>query len=315
MPLNTPEVLIIAVDAGDYARHVDAVSGGSIPCRVCNGVEAARDVYANQAVVMGEPDLIAEVIAEMPSVQWVQSCWAGVKPLLAAGRSDYRLTGVKGIFGQVMTEYVLGYLLAHELKILRRAEYQQERVWRSSPSGSLKGKKAGIMGTGSIGAHIAGSLTALGVQVSGLNRSGNAVKGFDQVLAVGQISSFLADLDYLISVLPDTPDTRHLLNAAAFDALPDHALLVNVGRGNIVDDGALIAALRANKLAGAVLDVFDEEPLPADNPLWTAPNLRITAHVAADSRAEDIAPIFVANYQRFVRGEELHFAIDFSRGY
>jgi len=313
--MNTAQVLIIAEDAVEYAQHIDAACIESIPLATCQTIEDARAAYNGQPVLLGEPNLIAEVISDMPAVQWVQSTWAGVKPLLALQRSDYILTGVKGIFGQQMSEYVLAWLLAHELKVLERSELQSQRIWGEETSGSLAGKKAGIMGTGSIGSHIAIMLEAFGVHVTGLSRRGDPVTGFKQVYPVERLNEFLTGLDYLVSVLPETKSTHGLLNADAIACLPDQAVFINIGRGNVLDETALITALCNRQMAGAVLDVFNEEPLPADSPLWTTPNLIITPHVAATSHAADIAPIFMDNYQRYMTRQRLKYVIDFGRGY
>jgi phosphoglycerate dehydrogenase-like enzyme len=171
------------------------------------------------------------------------------------------------------------------------------------------------MGTGSIGQHVAKTAGVFGIKVTGLSRSGNAAPGFDKVMPVGQLHEFLAGCDYLLSTLPQTNDTGNLLDAAALARLPEHAYFINVGRSNVVDDDALINALRNGKLAGAALDVFDEEPIPKDSPLWDAPNLSITAHVAAISHPLLIVPIFIDNYRRYKDGQPLKHVIDFATGY
>lgn len=314
-PLTRPQVLIISEDADEYARHLESLSVESIPLIACHTAEEAQAVYSGQTILFGEPNLIAEVIDSMPGVQWVQSTWAGVKPLLALHRADFVLTGVKGVFGQKMSEYALGYMLAHELKVFQRVQSQQRGEWDDTVSGSLCGKSVGIMGTGSIGSHLAAIFQSFGMHITGLNRSGKPVTGFERVFPAEHIISFLSGLDYLISVLPDTSATNHMLNPETFRALPKHAVLINIGRGNVVDYSALIKALHKQELAGAVLDVFEQEPLPSDSALWNTPNLLITAHVAADSQAADIAPEFIDNYQRFLDRQPLKFVIDFSQGY
>jgi phosphoglycerate dehydrogenase-like enzyme len=135
------------------------------------------------------------------------------------------------------------------------------------------------------------------------------------VFAAGRLVDFLAEPDYLCCVLPDTPATTNLLDEAAFRAMRRGSYLLNVGRGNLIDEAALLDALGSGRIAGAVLDVFKEEPLPPESPLWRAPNLIVTAHMAADSRPRDVARIFIGNYNRFVAGRPLRFLVDFERGY
>lgn len=308
-------MLIIGEEAESYARYIAETSGGKIPLVICPDVQTAREQYQNHEIAIGQPDMLAEVLPDMPSIRWVQSTWAGVAPLLTLSSHPFRLTGVKGIFGTEMSEYVLAYLLTHELKLFQRAASQEQKKWFDESSGSLKGKRAGIMGTGSIGSHIAITLGNLGVNVDGLNLSGSSVEGFQQVYPVTAINSFLGKLDYLISVLPDTRETDHLLDASRLSCLPKHAVLINIGRANVIDHAALIDSINGQQLGGAILDVFGQEPLPAENALWNTPGIVITAHVAAQSRAKDIAPVFCRNYQNYAHGNELDYEIDFNRGY
>lgn len=307
-------ILIISHDAEQLASLVaGAIEDADVT--TARNAEEARQCYAGQRILFGSPASIAEGIGAMPDVEWVQSSWAGVTPLIALERRDYILTGIKDVFGPQMSEYVLGYLLAHELRIARRLDEQRARRWWPGESGTLEGKRLGIMGTGSIGRAIAERARAFSVSVTGLSRSGAATPGFDRVYATGSISEFLPGLDYLVSVLPDTRGTDALLNGETLSLLPGHAVFVNVGRANVVDETALLDALAAGRLAAAVLDVFGEEPLPQDSPLWGAPSLTITAHMAAVSRPELIVPTFIDNYRRFTAQQDLVHVVDFDLGY
>jgi len=313
--MDPPAVLILTHDAEEYLPWLQELVAAGVDLAVATSAAAARAVYSGQTVILGQPDLAATVLDEMPAVRWVQSSWAGITPLLNTERADYLLTGVKDTFGPQMAEYVLAYLLANELKIFERLGRQASRSWWDEPSGTLAGKVIGIMGTGSIGSHIARSLIHLGVCVTGFSRGGAPVDGFDRVYAGDQLGEFLEEPDYVVCVLPDTPGTRHLLNETAFQRMKNHCCLVNVGRGTVVDEQALVKALYDGELAGAVLDVFQTEPLPGDSPLWNAPGLIVTGHVAARSWPEGIAAIFRENYRRYCAGEPLEYQIDFARGY
>ena len=309
----TASCLIVSNTAAQFAEEVERRA--SIPIEPCASTIEAREKYAGQPILFGDPDMLAEILPDLPDVDWVQSTWAGITPLTAVGRRDYVLTGVKNVFGPQMTEYVLGYLLAHELRVVERDRQQAAGNWFDSPSGLLHGKRLGIMGTGSIGAHIARIARVFGLAVRGLSLSGTQSPDFDDVQPVGELHSFLETVDYLVSVLPATHSTANLLDGAALARLPTHAFFINVGRGNVVDDDALIDALRTGRLAGAVLDVFDEEPVPAASPLWRTPNLTITAHIAAISHPALIVPIFIENYRRYCNNEPLKFVIDLDKGY
>lgn len=309
------DVLIIVPDVQDYLPLLAALEQQGVQLTAARTAAEAKAAYAGQAIVLGQPDLVADALPDMPGVKWVQSTWAGVTPLLDTGRRDFLLTGVKGVFGPQMAEYVFGTLLARELRLEERRAYQRRHEWWDAPSGTLDGKTLGVMGTGSIGRHIAGVAPGFGMRAVGFSRSGAGVEGFERVYSREGLHAFLAEADYVVSVLPDTPATTGLLDADAFRAMQSTACLVNVGRGSVVDEDALVAALEAGELAGAVLDVFREEPLPADHPLWDAPGVLITAHMAARSMPQDIARIFVENYRRYVNGGELLYRIDFERGY
>src|SRR5206468_933566 len=129
------------------------------------------------------------------------------------------------------------------------------------------------------------------------------------------LAAFAGDLDYLVTIAPNTAGTRGLVDRALLAALPPHAIFVNPGRGSIVDEAALAAALSAGRLAAAVLDVFQQEPLPADHIFWRTPNLLITSHTAALSFPQDIAPIFIENYRRLIAGQPLKYQVSFEAGY
>lgn len=315
LPDELPRCLVLTAGAQAFAEEIARFSDTPIPVTACATAEEALAARTDEKILFGDPEMIASILPRMPGIEWVQSSWAGVTPLVDLGRRDYLLTGVKDVFGPQMSEYVLGYLLARELRIVERRERQQAREWYETFSGTLQGKRLGVMGTGSIGSDIAKTAQCFGLEVTGLSRSGTAVEPFDAVLPVGRLHEFLESLDYLVSVLPKTPETNRLLNAESLAKLPRHAYFINVGRGNVIDEAALIEALSEGRLGGATLDVFDEEPVPADSPLWDTPNLSITAHVAAVSHPRLIAPIFVANYRRYVNRQPMQGLVDFEAGY
>lgn len=308
-------VLILTPDADDYPSYLQDLCDEGTRIVAARTVEEARDVYADQEIILGQPDLVASVIGEMPAVRWVQSDWAGVTPLINASRTDYLLTGVKDCFGSQMAEYVLGFLLAWELKMTERSKHQAACSWWPEGSGSLHGKTVGIMGTGSIGSAVAQALEPFDVCITGFSRLGRAVDGFERVFSSRELGRFLAEPDYVVCILPDTPETTHLLNADTLRLMKSHCRLVNVGRGNLVDEQALAHVLHSGEIGGAVLDVFQEEPLPEESPLWNVPGLIITGHVAARSLPRYVAEIFRENYRRYLCGMDLEYRIDFERGY
>lgn len=313
MPL--PSIFIAALDADRFRSIISSELGVSADINAASRKELVQQVYQGEEVVLGRPDFLAQLMDTAPPVRWVQSTWAGVTPLIQHAYRDYVLTGVKGIFGQQMSEYVLTHLLAHEGRLRQRWQSQQSGLWDSRVSGSLCDKTLGIMGAGSIGAAVAESCAALGVRCTGLNSIGRSHPAFQQVFAPDELTEFLQDADYVLGLLPDLPSTTGLLNARAFESMKKDALLINVGRGNLIVEDDLVHALKTQKIAGAVLDVFQQEPLPADSALWSAPDLTITGHIAAVSRPDDIAGLFLQNYERYCSGQALLHTIDFDKGY
>ena len=271
---------------------------------------------ADVEIVFGEPSLIRPALPELPSVGWVQSTWAGVEPLLDRSlRRDYLLTNARGVFGPLMTEYVFGYLLAHERLMFQKRDSQRAGRWDAAPPGTLRGKTIGLIGVGTIGAALAKTAKHFGMRVRGYTRASESCADVDAYFHGDDRLAFAAGLDYLVSIAPNTTRTRRLVDAALLAALPPRAVFVNPGRGSTVDEPALAAALVEGRLAGAVLDVFEHEPLPADHVFWRTPNVVITSHTAALSVPVDIAPVFIDNYRRFAAGQPLRYRVDFDQEY
>ena len=267
-------------------------------------------------IVLGEPSLVAPAIGRLAGVTWVQSTWAGVEPLLdPALRRDYVLTNARGVFGALMSEYVFGYMLAHERLIFQKHAAQQERRWDPTPPGTLRGKQIGLLGVGSIGAALARTAKHFQMRVKGYTRASEGCADVDAYFHGGERNAFATDLDYLVCIVPNTPNTRRLVDRDLLAALPPRAVFINPGRGSAVDEEALAEAVRNGRLAGAVLDVFQQEPLPPDHAFWRTPNVIVTSHTAALSAPEDIAPIFIDNYRRFDAGQPLRHRVDFEAGY
>lgn len=267
-------------------------------------------------VWLGEPGLLAGVLRKGHKPQWFQSTWAGITPLLQQDLpTDYRLTRAVGIFGQVMAEYVLTYMLAHEREVLARLAAQVERRWDNHPPHSLAGRRVLIVGTGEIGLSVAQFLAPFGVQLFGVASSARELAPFKEVAAMADLPRLVAQADYVINLLPDTPATHDIYNAALFAKFLPSALFINAGRGVAVVDADLVAALREGHLAGAIIDVCRQEPLPARHPFWTAFGLLLTGHSSAPTLPPLMAQLFMANLQRFQQGLPLRGEVDFTKGY
>jgi phosphoglycerate dehydrogenase-like enzyme len=309
-------LLILSRHAPAYRRLIEPADLPDLRLLLSTDLSGVDGSTSESDIVLGEPSLIAPALARLPHVRWVQSTWAGVEPLLAPSvRRDYLLTNARGVFGALMVEYVFGYLIAHERRMFDKYEAQKASRWDPTPPGTLRGRQIGLLGVGSIGAELARTAKHFGLRVKGYTRVSEDCPHVDAYFHGEDRPAFAADLDYLVSAMPNTTRTRRLVDAALLAALPARAVFVNPGRGSVVDETALATALQSGRLAGAVLDVFEEEPLPADHIFWRTPNLVITSHTAALSVPDDIAPVFIGNYRRFVAGDPLQYQVDFEAEY
>lgn len=309
----TFQILIADEKADEYAAALSDFEG---PVAWQIAADSCAGVADHCQIILGSPDRVAALLGHAPHLRWVQSTWAGVDQLThPKQRRDYVLTSAKGIFGALMTEYVLCYLLMHERQVLQRWESQRARYWDQTAPGQLRGKTLSIVGLGDIGRAIARQLQALGVRVIGVNRSGQSAEPVDCCLSMEQLSEAVSESDYVVSVLPETPQTLHLFNATLFASFKPGAYFINIGRGSAVDNQALLEVINAGRLSGAALDVFETEPLPAQSPLWITPGIQVTSHTAAPSFVEPVADLFRRNLRRFISGQALHHTVDFERGY
>jgi len=303
-----PHLLILSQDAEDYRSILEAEKLPSLiienePSEACD-------------IIFGAPSAIREVLDKLPNLRWVQSMWAGVEPLLDPSlRRDYALTNARGVFGELMSEYIFGYLLAHERKIFQRAEAQKNKFWDKSLTGTLRRKTIGLLGVGSIGAEVARTAKFFGMNVRGYTRGSEASESVDEYFHGEQLLDFANGLDYLVSIMPNTAETQKIVDTKVLNALPPYALFINVGRGSALDESALLDVLNKNKIARAILDVFEQEPLPKEHPFWETPNLTMTFHTSAPSLPEDIARVFIENYQLYMEGKPLKYVVDFEKGY
>lgn len=268
---------------------------------------------------LAEPKLAAPLLPHAKNLQWLQSSFAGIDDLMSPrGRKDYQLTNIKGIFGPLMSEFVFGYLLAHIRSHGFYRQQQQQKQWQVQPPirhSSLQGMRLLLLGTGSIAQHLAQTAKHFGMHVTGINRSGNTVEGFDAIEAMANLAQTLTQADVVVNLLPSTPATQSLLNADTLGKLKDDAVLFNVGRGDALDLDALNVQLIAKPAQQAILDVCAQEPLPNSHPIWERENAIITPHISAPSHPAQIVEIFSQNYHRYISGEPLQNRIDFSKGY
>ena len=320
MSIQSPtlDVSILSKDASALAEEIANAWPQPHALNICQAVTTSEQINPDKVeVLLADPNLAAEVIDQCTGLKWCQSTWAGNAPLLNLDKSDYILTGVKGVFGKLMREYVFAYLLQYARNIPAFAHNQnhQPPIWEESPRAPLTGKTLGILGAGSIAQALIPVAKSFEMKVIGLSRSGQAVDGFDDVYAATDLLKFAQEADHVVNLMPDTPATTGVLNQAFFGALKLHSMFINAGRGSAIIEDALLNALDNGTLQAAVLDVFTQEPLPEEHPFWTHPKVVVTAHTAAVSSPEDVASVFVANAKRYIANEALHYQFDFNKGY
>ena len=201
-----PKLRILSKRADEYHHLIESAHLPDLEILPAPGLDAD--------ILFGEPDLIRDALDSFPDLGWVQANWAGVEPLLdPALRRDYILTNARGVFGPLMSEFVFGYLLLHERKILQRFEAQKEQRWDPTLTGTLRGKTIGLLGVGSIGAELARTAKFFGLSVRGFTRSSESCPDVDEYFHA-DLPAFVSELDYFVSVLPNTAETRHIIDAA-----------------------------------------------------------------------------------------------------
>ncbi len=242
-------------------------------------------------------------------LRWVHATSAGVDALMfpALVQSAIPVTNARGVFDRGIAEYVLGAVLLFAKDTLGNLALQRRHEWQHRDTEMIRDTRVLIVGAGSIGGEVAELLRAVGMRVTGIARTAREDGRFDQVLGNDRLFECLAESDYVVITAPLTPDTEGLFDRRAFAAMNSDARLINVGRGAIVRTDDLLAALRNGEIAGAALDVIEEEPLPSEHPLWDEPNVMISAHMAGDfigwQRA--LGEQFVANFHGWIQGKAL----------
>lgn len=253
-----------------------------------------------------------------PGIEWVQLRGAGVDHWIATGEVDdsRTFTSAKGAYARSVGEHAAALILAasRNLHVCIRAD-----AWDSHAGQGrlLRGATVGIIGAGGIGQEVIRYLKPFGVRIVAVTRSGRDVPGADLSLTATSLHEFWGEMDFVVVLAPAVPSTQHLISDPELEAMPDHAWVINLARGSLVDTDALLRGLRTGRIAGAALDVTEPEPLPPDHELWDEANVIITPHVANPSLEQDrlLADHVEENVRRFVRGDELIAVVDLELGY
>jgi glyoxylate/hydroxypyruvate reductase A len=311
-------VLVYYPDDAEARRYAALIRAprGRIVVHAASTAEAAIRVAAEIDVLYAWkiPPVFYEKAARLA---WLQVMGAGVDwALVPALPKRVIVTRVPGVFGPWMAEYVLAWCTAVTQRIETYRAAQRERRWIDTVLPMrLRGTTLVVVGLGEIGRTIARAAGGLGVRVLGVSRGGAPVRGVERVFRVRDLRRALREADWVVVTTPLTPATRGLIDAAALRAMKPTAWLLNVARGPVVDETALVDALRRRAIGGAVLDVFETEPLPPDHALWGFENVVITPHISGPSTPEEIAPVFGENLARFLAGRPLRHVVDRRKGY
>lgn len=290
--------------------------------RFHKGIDTAeKDLSQAHIILTYGMDLEVRHIELAKNLKWINVMSSGVDklPMEEIRERGILITNARGIHAIQMAEYTIAMMLqlARQTKTLIRQE--EEREWfRKLPIRELYGHRIGILGTGAIGSEIAKRTDIFGMTTIGFNRSGKKPEHFNAVHTIDQLPAIIGELDYLVSVLPRTDETDQLLNEAMFSKMKASAVLINIGRGNVIHEEDLLKALQERAFDHAVLDVFNEEPLPKDHPFWFDKNVTVTPHMAGLSpeyqpRAVDQ---FDYNMKKYIQGDtDFLNRIDPGRGY
>lgn len=339
-PNGVPKAIAVSpiLSARVRARDLERIQQAAPGSRIINlSVEGLADGPVDDVEVLLRGWLVAEafdrLLARAPHLTWVHSATSGVERALtpAALARDILVTNARGVFSRPIAEHVLLMVLAISRHLPDLLELQRERTWQPLEGRELRELTIGIVGYGSLGRSVASLASAFGARVIAMRRHPDAGApaseddgdGFpfeprlDRVVGPDGLNDLLAESDLVVLAAPLTPETEGMIDEAAIGAMKRDAWLINVARGRLVDDTALIRALRENRIGGAALDTFRDEPLPQGSAYWELPNVILTPHTAwSSARVLDRSiDLFCDNLVRFSRGEGLRNVVDPSAGY
>jgi phosphoglycerate dehydrogenase-like enzyme len=263
-----------------------------------------------------------ELLKRAPRLRWVQSTSSGIGPLieqLGLSGSPLLITNAAGIHAQPLAEFVLMTALHFAKEMPRLNAWKAQRHWERFCGDEVFGSRMTLIGLGRVGSRIAELSAALGIVVTGHRRTagGQAPTGVSRLVDAAGLDVVLPDTDILVIAAPETPQTADLIDRRRLSLLPPNAVVVNVGRGSLIDEAAMIEMLQDGRLRGAGLDVFAEEPLPAGNPLWGMPNVIVSPHSASTAVKENdrLVDLFIENLHRYLDGRPLVNVFDHARRY
>ena len=301
---------IEALDPRIRIINLSEISGRQAPEGAAKA--AVLDRIAEAEVILGPSRIPIEYFDAATRLRWFQCVNAGIERMERDGllRRGFAVTTAAGLASSAIAEYVIGSMVMLAKGLHRFTASQQRHAWEFRMTGELSGKTVGILGLGEIGRETARRARAFNMRVIASRRTVSATGAdpdCDELVSYSDLDYLLERSDYLVVAVPLTPETHHLLGAAQFARMRPTASIVNVARGEVIDQPALIEALRAGTIASAALDVFDPEPLPAESPLWDLPNVIITPHIsgAVEGYGHKATELFIANLRCYLDGQPL----------
>lgn len=319
MPRTRPIVAVLCEKATDRPPGLD---GLDVEFRYCAADGLAEAVRGAKALLLWDyfSRAVSDAWPHADQLEWIHITAAGVDTLLfdELRESDVVVTNARGVFDRPIAEYVLGAVIGYAKDSLTSFDLQRRREWRHRETRSITGASALVVGTGGIGREIARLLRAAGMEARGAGRRPAADDpDFGVIVDSADLAAEAGWCDHLIVAAPLTPATHGLVDADVLAAMKPDAHLVNIARGPLVDEAALLDALTERSIGGATLDVFDTEPLPQGHPLWDAPNVVVTAHMSGDAAGwrEALSDQFATNARRWLADEPLLNVVDKKLGY
>lgn len=291
---------------GVYERSLRAAHPDATFTAVEHHVDATAHASTADVLMTFSPFMADHVLREAPRLRWIQVLGSGVDGVvnLPSLRPEVIVTTGRGVQAAPVSEAALALMFALSRDIPRMILNQRERRWQRWPSQLLEGRMLGILGVGQIGETLARKAGALGMRVIGISSGSRTVEGFDRMYSRAELHNAVRQLDFLVVLTPYSAETHHIVDAAVLAAMRPKAFLVNLARGGVVNEMDLVDALREGRIAGAALDVFLQEPLPPQDPLWSLPNVIISPHLGGlnSSYPDSVLPLVLRNVELFRAG-------------
>jgi phosphoglycerate dehydrogenase-like enzyme len=317
---NLPRLLLWTDASGVYANAIaEAGLSDRVAINPLSRKDKPSDAQRADTNVLLAAGVPAGLLPTMPALQWAQSLTAGVEGWLALPDlpAALTLTCARGTHRESMPENILGALFHITKPYAAIAEDQKQSLWRHRVATPLNGKTLGILGLGAIGQEVARLATALGMRVIGTKRRPAPMPAVAKVLPADRTEEVLAQSDFVVLLLPATPETDNFIDAERLEQMKASAWLLNFGRGHLIKDDDLIAAVTSKRVAGAVLDVFRQEPLSKEHKFWATDGILVLPHIGGPHPDRDtiVARLFVENLGRFLDGQPLKEVVDRAAGY